>query len=222
MSRQSSSRVPDVDPKSPAGVALTSAVQDKLRAYLGADYVDRSLAQVTARAAFGVLLHRPCAVPWAPSSAGLCRSAAGACSLAGENLHGARPSSGCHCAPCIAARCPRRPPELGPPLRALHRCPLPAAPTAAAAPSRLQYIVIMLAHKTGQQGVGDNLVEFLGEVDAREVASWWAAGGACVCVCVCVWMLGGGGGLELWRVQAGLRGHCRADSHTLPGCGWDA
>lgn len=46
MSRPSSSRVPDVDPKSPAGAALTSAVQDKLRAYLGADYDDRSLAQV--------------------------------------------------------------------------------------------------------------------------------------------------------------------------------
>ncbi|KAI3429550.1 hypothetical protein D9Q98_005638 [Chlorella vulgaris] len=80
MSRaQTSSRIPDVDPKSAVGAALTTAIQTKLRTYLGADYVDRSLAQ---------------------------------------------------------------------------------------------YVVIMLAHKTGQQGVGDNLVEFLGEVDAREAASW--------------------------------------------------
>lgn len=44
--QKSASRIPDVDPKSPAGVALTTAVQDKLRQFLGADYTDRSLAQV--------------------------------------------------------------------------------------------------------------------------------------------------------------------------------
>ena len=32
----------------------------------------------------------------------------------------------------------------------------------------------MLAHKTEQAALGDNMVEFLGEVDAREAASWWA------------------------------------------------
>lgn len=31
----------------PAGVALTDTVQVKLRQFLGADYVDRSLAQVS-------------------------------------------------------------------------------------------------------------------------------------------------------------------------------
>ncbi len=47
MSRaQTSSRIPDVDPKSAVGAALTTAIQTKLRTYLGADYVDRSLAQV--------------------------------------------------------------------------------------------------------------------------------------------------------------------------------
>lgn len=42
----SAQRIPDVDPKSAAGVALTNAVQAKLRQFLGADYVDCSLAQV--------------------------------------------------------------------------------------------------------------------------------------------------------------------------------
>jgi hypothetical protein len=36
----------------------------------------------------------------------------------------------------------------------------------------LQYVVIMLAHKTGQEAVAENLVEFLGEVDSKELASW--------------------------------------------------
>jgi len=36
----------------------------------------------------------------------------------------------------------------------------------------MQYVVVMLAHKTEQKSLGDNLVEFLGEVDARELASW--------------------------------------------------
>ncbi|EFN60040.1 hypothetical protein CHLNCDRAFT_133263 [Chlorella variabilis] len=76
----SKSRIPSLDPKSAAGLAVTTAVQGKLRHYLGADYEDRSLAQ---------------------------------------------------------------------------------------------YVVIMLAHKTGQEAVAENLVEFLGEVDSKEVASWW-------------------------------------------------
>ncbi len=38
--------------------------------------------------------------------------------------------------------------------------------------SLLQYVVIMLAHKTGQEAVAENLVEFLGEVDSKELASW--------------------------------------------------
>jgi hypothetical protein len=42
----------------------------------------------------------------------------------------------------------------------------------------------MLAHKTGQQGVGDNLVEFLGEVDAREAASWCGAAAAAAAAAV--------------------------------------
>lgn len=44
--RKSASRIPDVDPKSPAGVALTTSVQEKLKQFLGMDYSDRSLAQV--------------------------------------------------------------------------------------------------------------------------------------------------------------------------------
>lgn len=77
--RKSASRIPEIRPESPAGVALTTAVQDKLRKFLGADYTDRSLAQ---------------------------------------------------------------------------------------------YVVVMLAHKTEQEPLGENLMEFLGEVDARELASW--------------------------------------------------
>lgn len=59
-----------------AGVALTDAVQVKLRQFLGADYVDRSLAQVrwvlgswvlgAEMKALGGLLSRQlvCAKPW--------------------------------------------------------------------------------------------------------------------------------------------------------------
>jgi hypothetical protein len=42
-------KVFDVDPKSEQGKALTAAVQAKLREFLGADYSDFSLAQVTSR-----------------------------------------------------------------------------------------------------------------------------------------------------------------------------
>ena len=52
--RQSATRIPDIDPKSAAGLALTEAVQSKLRQFLGADYTDRSLAQVRARVCMGM------------------------------------------------------------------------------------------------------------------------------------------------------------------------
>lgn len=64
MSRaQTSSRIPDVDPKSAVGAALTTAIQTKLRTYLGADYVDRSLAQVGVPRQSCSLALFPCIVP---------------------------------------------------------------------------------------------------------------------------------------------------------------
>lgn len=39
--------------------------------------------------------------------------------------------------------------------------------------SLAQYVVVMLAHKTQQEALASNLLEFLGDVDSKECASWW-------------------------------------------------
>lgn len=133
--KPSAQRIPDVDPKSAAGVALTDAVQRKLRQFLGSDYVDRSLAQVGAgfwgEEPSGWPLRHPRIVPGSAAAAA---------------------PAGCLPQPRLL---------LLPHMQVPPACCLP------------QYVVVMLAHKTDQGAVGDNLVEFLGEVDAKELASWW-------------------------------------------------
>lgn len=170
----------------PAGQALTDAVQIKLRQFLGADYVDRSLAQVGLGRCWvldcGCWRARPSGLP-PQLQLRCCTLPLTACKLApsppaADSIRDARTPCGAVCggnagpqdgAAAGGWRLVRRAPAAWP----AGCCMLQSSGTPChrrRAPPQRAHVLCLPACSCAQ--VADNLVEFLGEVDAKELASW--------------------------------------------------